>query len=64
MASGRVHPAGGSNYWRKSMISGNIDEVGAVAVRARECLHEARERLRSGGLLPGSKARLGWPCDR
>ena len=41
-----------------SMPSENIDEVSAAADRARECLHEARERLTAGDLLKA--ATRGW----
>ena len=40
------------------MTSGNTNEVSAAADRARDCLHEAKERLRSGDLLQAATS--GW----
>ena len=40
------------------MPSGNIDEVNDVAARARECLDEPRERMRSGDMLQAATS--GW----
>ena len=41
-----------------SISSGNINEVSAAAAQARECLREARERLRAGDLLQAATS--GW----
>ena len=40
------------------MTSGNSNELSAAATQARECLHEATERLRAGDLLQAATS--GW----
>ena len=40
------------------MTSGNSNELSAAATQARECLHEATERLSAGDLLQAATS--GW----